>query len=85
MSSHGPAAVTVDDIPASEKPQNGVAGLKHWKYDLMAGLQVNILGLPISLGVKMLSRTSPDSGPVSGIIMEFYSPFSAGAISPTAM
>jgi hypothetical protein len=36
MSSHE-AAILEADVPAIEKPQNGVAGLKHWRYDLMAG------------------------------------------------
>ena len=29
MSTHGSQAPTLDDIPEREKPQNGVAGLKH--------------------------------------------------------
>lgn len=28
MSSHGSATLAVDDVPTTEKPQNGVAGLK---------------------------------------------------------
>lgn len=33
-----------------EKPRNGVRGLKHWRYDLMAGLQVALIGLSLSAG-----------------------------------
>jgi carbonic anhydrase len=25
-----------------EKPQNGIAGLKHWRHDLVAGLVVSL-------------------------------------------
>lgn len=45
MSSYGAATLEVD-VPAMEKPQNGVVGLKHWRYDLMAGLQVAMMGIP---------------------------------------
>ena len=54
MSSHGSATLEVD-VPAIEKPQNGVAGLKHWRYDLMAGLQVAMMGIPLSLGIAVAS------------------------------
>ena len=79
MSSHGPAAVTVDDIPASEKPENGVKGLKHWKYDLMAGLQVAMMGIPLSLGIAIASGAPPVCGLISAIIAGFVFPFLGGA------
>ena len=79
MSSHGSAAVTVDDIPASEKPENGVKGLKHWKYDLMAGLQVAMMGIPLSLGIAIASGAPPVCGLISAIIAGFVFPFLGGA------
>jgi carbonic anhydrase len=79
MSSHGTAAVTVDDIPAEEKPQNGVKGLKHWRYDLMAGLQVAMMGIPLSLGIAIASGAPPVCGLISAIIAGFVFPFLGGA------
>jgi MFS superfamily sulfate permease-like transporter len=79
MSSHGTVTVTVDDIPAGEKPQNGVAGLKHWRYDLMAGLQVAMMGIPLSLGIAVASGAPPVCGLISAIIAGFVFPFLGGA------
>jgi MFS superfamily sulfate permease-like transporter len=79
MSSHGPTTVTVDDIPAGEKPQNGIKGLKHWKYDLMAGLQVAMMGIPLSLGIAIASGAPPVCGLISAIIAGFVFPFLGGA------
>ena len=79
MSSHGSAALAIDDIPATEKPQNGVAGLKHWRYDLMAGLQVAMMGIPLSLGIAVASGAPPVCGLISAIIAGFVFPFLGGA------
>lgn len=79
MSSHGSATLTVDDIPAGEKPENGVKGLKHWRYDLMAGLQVAMVGIPLSLGIAIASGAPPVCGLISAIIAGFVFPFLGGA------
>ena len=79
MSSHGSATVTIDDIPATEKPENGVKGLKHWRYDLMAGLQVAMMGIPLSLGIAIASGAPPVCGLISAIIAGFVFPFLGGA------
>jgi carbonic anhydrase len=79
MSSHGAATVTVDDIPAEEKPENGIKGLKHWRYDLMAGLQVAMMGIPLSLGIAVASGAPPVCGLISAIIAGFIFPFLGGA------
>ena len=68
MSTHGSQTLTIDDIPEKEKPQNGVAGLKHWRYDLMAGLQVAMMGIPLSLGIAIASGAPPVCGVISAII-----------------
>lgn len=39
----------------TEAPQNGIKGLKHWRYDLLAGLQVALVSLPLSLGIAIAS------------------------------
>jgi carbonic anhydrase len=79
MSTHGAQALTIDDIPEKEKPQNGVAGLKHWRYDLMAGLQVAMMGIPLSLGIAIASGAPPVCGLISAIIAGFVFPFLGGA------
>ncbi len=79
MSSHGAATATVDDIPAGEKPENGIKGLKHWKYDLMSGLQVAMMGIPLSLGIAIASGAPPVCGLISAIIAGFVFPFLGGA------
>src|SRR5438445_3080154 len=79
MSTHGSQAPTLDDIPEREKPQNGVAGLKHWRYDLMAGLQVAMMGIPLSLGIAIASGAPPVCGLISAIIAGFVFSFLGGA------
>jgi MFS superfamily sulfate permease-like transporter len=79
MSSHGAATLPIEDIPAAEKPQNGVAGLKHWRYDVMAGLQVAMMGIPLSLGIAVASGAPPVCGLISAIIAGFVFPFLGGA------
>src|SRR5438093_7840582 len=78
MSSHGAATLEVD-VPATEKPENGVKGLKHWKYDLMSGLQVAMMGIPLSLGIAIASGAPPVCGLISAIIAGFVFPFLGGA------
>jgi carbonic anhydrase len=73
MSSHEP------QTPATEKPQNGIRGLKHWRYDLLAGLQVALIGLPLSLGIAVASGAPPITGVISAIIAGFVFPFLGGA------
>ncbi len=67
------------DVPEKEKPQNGVAGLKHWRYDLMAGLQIAMMGIPLSLGIAIASGAPPVCGLISAIIAGFIFPFLGGA------
>ena len=62
-----------------EKPQNGLAGLKHWRHDLPAGLQVALVSLPLSLGIAIASGAPPVTGLVSAIIAGLIFPFLGGA------
>ena len=79
MSAHGSATLALDEIPATEKPENGVKGLKHWRYDLMAGMQVAMMGIPLSLGIAIASGAPPVCGLISAIIAGFVFPFLGGA------
>jgi carbonic anhydrase len=62
-----------------EKPQNGVAGLKHWRHDLVAGLLVSLISLPFSLGIAVASGAPPVAGLTSAIIAGLVLPFLGGS------
>ncbi|MGB5306051.1 MAG: SulP family inorganic anion transporter, partial [Gammaproteobacteria bacterium] len=53
---------------SDEKPGNGLAGIKHWRYDLSAGLQVALVSMPLSLGIAVASGAPPITGIISAII-----------------
>lgn len=65
-------------LPKEEKPQNGIPGLKYWRHDLSAGLQVALLGLPLSLGIAVASGAPPVSGVISAIIAGLVFPLLGG-------
>src|SRR5438270_9784363 len=62
-----------------EKPQNGAAGLKHWRHDMVAGLVVSLISLPFSLGIAVASGAPPICGLISAIIAGFILPFLGGS------
>lgn len=64
---------------ATEKPQNGIQGLRHWRHDLLAGLQVALVSLPLSLGIAIASGAPPVTGLISAIIAGLVLPFVGGS------
>lgn len=66
-------------IIAAEKPQNGLAGLKHWRHDLLAGLVVSMVSVPFSLGIAVASGAPPICGLISAIIAGLVLPFLGGS------
>lgn len=62
-----------------EKPQNGLAGLKHWRFDITAGLLVSLVSLPFSLGIAISSGAPPVAGLISAIIAGLIYPFLGGS------
>ncbi len=70
-----PVATTV----AIEKPRNGLAGLKHWRYDLRSGFTVAMISLPFSMGIAITSGAPPICGIMSAIIAGFILPFLGGS------
>ena len=62
-----------------EKPSNGLAGLKHWRYDMVAGLMVSLTSLPLSLGIAVASGAPPIAGLISSIIAGLILPFLGGS------
>jgi len=63
----------------TEAPQNGIKGLKHWRYDLLAGLQVALVSLPLSIGIAIASGAPAVTGLISAIIAGLIFPFLGGA------
>jgi len=68
-----------NDAAQIEKPQNGIAGLKHWRSDMLAGLMVSLVSLPFSLGIAIASGAPPISGLISAIIAGAIYPFLGGS------
>ncbi|MBT8121279.1 MAG: SulP family inorganic anion transporter [Gammaproteobacteria bacterium] len=64
---------------SNEKPRNGLAGLRHWRFDLGAGLQVALVSMPLSLGIAVASGAPPITGIISAIIAGLIFPFLGGA------
>jgi MFS superfamily sulfate permease-like transporter len=62
-----------------EKPRNGVAGLKHWRHDIVAGLLVSLISVPFSLGIAVASGAPPVCGLISAIIAGLVLPFLGGS------
>jgi hypothetical protein len=51
-------------MQAEEHPQNGIAGLRHWRYNLGAGLQVALVSWPLSPGIAVASGAQPITGKI---------------------
>ena len=64
---------------SAEKPENGIAGLKHWRQDMMAGLIVATISTPFSIGIAIASGAPPITGLTSAIIAGFVLPFLGGS------
>lgn len=68
------------DLAQDTAPQNGWAGLKkHWRYDLIAGLVVSMVSLPLSSGIAIASGAPPIYGIISSIIAGLVFPFVRGS------
>src|ERR1700759_926969 len=68
------------DVPVpTEKPRNGMAGLKYWRYDLRSGFAVAMISIPFSMGIAITSGAPPICGIMSAIIAGFILPFLGGS------
>ncbi|WP_334135051.1 SulP family inorganic anion transporter, partial [Tepidimonas sp.] len=63
----------------AEVPQGGLAGLRHWRHDAIAGLQVALLWTPFSLGVALASGAPAVAGLISAIVAGLLYPFLGGS------
>lgn len=62
-----------------DSPENGLKGLKHWRQDMMAGLVVALVSVPLSLGIALASGAPPICGLTSEIVAGLIFPFIGGA------
>lgn len=69
----------VSPAETEEKPENGLKGLKHWRQDMLAGLVVALVSVPLSLGIAIASGAPPICGITSEIIAGLVFPFLGGA------
>lgn len=60
-------------------PQNGLKGLVNWKQDMLAGLVVALVSVPLSLGIALSSGAPPLCGLTSEIIAGLVFPFLGGS------
>ncbi|MCE9604653.1 MAG: SulP family inorganic anion transporter [Planctomycetia bacterium] len=65
--------------PSLEKPQNGIAGLKHIRHDILSGIVVSLVSLPLSSGIAIASGVPPIYGLISAIIAGLIFPLIGGA------
>ncbi len=42
-----------------EKPENGIKGLKHIRHDILSGVVVSLVSLPLSSGIAIASGLLP--------------------------
>jgi carbonic anhydrase len=68
-----------DSTLSIEKPQNGLSGLKHWRFDLRSGFMVAMISLPFSMGIAITSGAPPVCGITSAIIAGMVLPFLGGS------
>ena len=64
---------------STETPENGIKGLKHWKHDLVAGIVVSLVSLPLSSGIAIASGAPPVYGLISSIIAGLIYPALGGS------
>ena len=62
-----------------ERPVNGLAGLKNWRHDIVAGMLVSLVSLPLSTGIAIASGAPPITGLISAIIAGLLLPFLGGS------
>src|SRR5256885_2793281 len=62
-----------------QAPQNGIAGLKHLRHDILSGIVVSLVSLPLSSGIAIASGVPPIYGLISAIIAGLIFPLIGGA------
>lgn len=73
------AALEISREPISEAPRNGIAGFKHLRHDILSGMVVSLVSLPLSSGIAIASGVPPIYGLISAIIAGLIFPFIGGS------
>ena len=71
--------MTASTVPAGLKPENGLKGLAHLRHDILSGIVVSLVSLPLSSGIAIASGVPPIYGLMSAIIAGLLFPFIGGA------
>jgi carbonic anhydrase len=71
--------MSAENLALLEKPQNGIAGLKNLRHDILSGVVVSLVSLPLSSGIAIASGVPPIHGLISAIIAGLLFPFIGGA------
>lgn len=75
----GAVSYAVAGADRHRAPQNGLQGLKHWRHDMLAGLVVALVSVPLSLGIALSSGAPPICGLTSEIVAGLIFPLLGGA------
>lgn len=67
------------NVAPGEVPPNGLAGLRHIRHDIISGIVVSLVSLPLSSGIAIASGAPPIYGLISAIIAGLIFPFVGGA------
>jgi len=62
-----------------DAPQNGIAGFAHLRHDILSGIVVSLVSLPLSSGIAIASGVPPIYGLISAIIAGLIFPLIGGA------
>lgn len=60
-------------------PANGIAGLRYLRYDILSGVVVSLISLPLSSGIAIASGVPPIYGLISAIIAGLIFPLIGGS------
>ena len=71
--------MSLEQLESIEKPQNGLKGLKHLRHDILSGIVVSLVSLPLSSGIAIASGVPPVVGLISAIVAGLIFPFVGGA------
>src|SRR5471032_49174 len=71
--------MSTDLVARSEAPRNGIAGLKNLRHDILSGMVVSLISLPLSSGIAIASGVPPIYGLISAVIAGLIFPLIGGS------